>query len=108
MDLPEDLPESKFVRTTENVRILHHVSHRIRPCHIACFGGEKSSAGMPDEGEKRENVPLEWMNELKKEEYNVQEACSVDWFVSLLVCKEVLLTGLCERKILLKIYDRLR
>jgi len=28
---------------------------------------------MPDEGEKRENVPLEWMNELKKEEYNVQD-----------------------------------
>ena len=37
-------------------------------------------------------------------------ACSVGWFVSLLVHKEVLLTGLCERKILfqLEIYDRLR
>ena len=37
-------------------------------------------------------------------------ACSVGWFVSLLVCEEVLLAGLCERKILfwLKIYDRLR
>jgi len=37
-------------------------------------------------------------------------ACSVGWFVSLLVRKEVLLAGLCERKILfwLKIYDRLR
>ena len=37
-------------------------------------------------------------------------ACSVGWFVSLLVREEVLLAGLCERKILfrLKIYDRLR
>jgi len=37
-------------------------------------------------------------------------ACSVGWFVSLLICKEVLLAGLCERKILfwLEIYDRLR
>jgi len=37
-------------------------------------------------------------------------ACSVGWFISLLVRKEVLLAGLCERKILfwLKIYDRLR
>jgi len=37
-------------------------------------------------------------------------ACSVDWFVTLLVREEVLLAGLCERKILfrLKIYDRLR
>ena len=37
-------------------------------------------------------------------------ACSVDWFVSLLVREEVLLAGLCERKILfrLEIYDRLR
>ena len=37
-------------------------------------------------------------------------ACSVGWFVSLLVREEVLLGGLCERKILfrLKIYDRLR
>ena len=37
-------------------------------------------------------------------------ACSVGWFVSLLICEEVLLAGLCERKILfrLKIYDRLR
>ena len=36
-------------------------------------------------------------------------ACSVGWFVSLLVREEVLLAGLCERKILfrLKIYDRL-
>ena len=36
-------------------------------------------------------------------------ACSVGWFVSLLV-REVLLAGLCERKILfrLEIYDRLR
>ena len=34
----------------------------------------------------------------------------LDWFISLLVCKEVLLVGLCERKILfrLKIYDLLR
>ena len=37
-------------------------------------------------------------------------AYSVGWFVSLLVREEVLLAGLCERKILfqLKIYDRLR
>ena len=37
-------------------------------------------------------------------------ACSVGWFVSLLVRLEVLLAGLCERKILfrLEIYDRLR
>ena len=37
-------------------------------------------------------------------------ACSVGWFVSLLVREEVLLAGLCERKILfqLEIYDRLR
>ena len=37
-------------------------------------------------------------------------ACSVGWFVSLLVHEEVLLAGLCERKILfrLKIYDQLR
>ena len=36
-------------------------------------------------------------------------ACSVGWFVLLLVREEVLLVGLCERKILfwLKIYDRL-
>ena len=36
-------------------------------------------------------------------------ACSVGWFVSLLVCEEVLLASLCERKILfrLKIYDRI-
>ena len=34
----------------------------------------------------------------------------VGWFVSLLVREEVLLAGLCERKILfrLKIYDRLQ
>ena len=39
----------------------------------------------------------------------VSIACSVGWFVSLLVHGEVLLAGLCERKILfrLKIYDRL-
>ena len=38
------------------------------------------------------------------------KACSVGWFVSLLVREEVLLAGLCERKILfrLEIYDRLR
>ena len=37
-------------------------------------------------------------------------ACSVGWFKSLLVREEILLAGLCERKILfrLKIYDRLR
>jgi len=37
-------------------------------------------------------------------------ACSVGWFISLLVREEVLLAGLCERKILfrLEIYDRLR
>ena len=37
-------------------------------------------------------------------------ACLVGWFISLLVREEVLLTGLCERKILfrLEIYDRLR
>jgi len=36
-------------------------------------------------------------------------ACSVGWFVSLLVREKVLLSGLCERKILfrLEIYDRL-
>ena len=44
---------------------------------------------------------------LKQEE---DPACLVGWFVSLLVCEEILLAGLCERKILfrLKIYDRLR
>ena len=37
-------------------------------------------------------------------------ACSVGWFVSLLVREEVLLTSVYERKILfwLEIYDRLR
>ena len=37
-------------------------------------------------------------------------ACSVGWFVSLLVREEVLLASLCERIILfqLKIYDRLQ
>jgi len=37
-------------------------------------------------------------------------ACSVGWFISLLVREEVPLTGLCERKILfrLEIYDRIR
>ena len=37
-------------------------------------------------------------------------SCSVGWFVLLLVHEEILLAGLCERKILfrLKIYDRLR
>ena len=37
-------------------------------------------------------------------------ACSVGWFVLLLVHEEVLLASLCERKILfrLEIYDRLR
>ena len=37
-------------------------------------------------------------------------ACSVGWFVSWLVREEVLLAGLCERKIMfqLEIYDRLR
>jgi len=41
---------------------------------------------------------------------HILAACSVGWFVSLLVREEVLLAGLCERKILfrLKIYDRLR
>jgi len=41
---------------------------------------------------------------------HILSACSVGWFVSLLVREEVLLVGLCERKILfrLKIYDRLR
>ena len=36
-------------------------------------------------------------------------ACSVGSFISLLVREEILLVGLCERKILfqLKIYDRL-
>jgi len=36
--------------------------------HFACIGGDNSSVGMRDEGEKRENVPVDWMNELKKEE----------------------------------------
>ena len=35
-------------------------------------------------------------------ETNNLSVCSVDWFVSLLVRKEVLLTGSCERKIPLK------
>jgi len=37
-------------------------------------------------------------------------ACSVGWFVSLLIREEVLLAGLCEKKILfqMKIYNRLR
>ncbi|XP_066392372.1 uncharacterized protein [Miscanthus floridulus] len=41
---------------------------------------------------------------------NDRPACSVGWFVSLLIREEVLLAGLCERKILfrLEIYDRLR
>jgi len=41
---------------------------------------------------------------------NPLSACSVGWFVSLLVREEVLLVDLCEKKILfrLKIYDRLR
>ena len=41
---------------------------------------------------------------------NLLVACSVGWFVSLLVREEVLLAGLCEKKILfrLKIYNRLR
>ena len=30
----------------------------------------------------------------------LDQACSVDWFVSLLVREEVLLANLCERKIL--------
>ena len=36
--------------------------------------------------------------------------CSIGWFVSLLAREEVLLAGVCEKKILfrLKIYDRLR
>ena len=36
-------------------------------------------------------------------------ACSIGWFVSLLVREEVLLASLCKRKILfwLKIYDRI-
>jgi len=40
----------------------------------------------------------------------IHAACSVGWFVLLLVREEVLLAGLCERKILfrLKIYNRLR
>jgi len=39
----------------------------------------------------------------------LSKGCSVGWFVSLLVREEVLLAGLCERKILfrLKIYDHL-
>jgi len=39
-----------------------------------------------------------------------RSAYSVGWFVSSLVCEEVLLAGLCKRKILfrLEIYDRLR
>ena len=49
----------------------------------------------------------------RPDEINAQRdslACSVGGFVSLLVCKEVCLAGLCERKILfrLEIYDRLR
>ena len=46
----------------------------------------------------------------EREEKRTLTACSVDWFVSLLVRKEVLLAGLCERKMLfqLEIYDRLR
>jgi len=37
-------------------------------------------------------------------------ACSVGWYVLLLIREEVLLTGLCKRKILfqLEIYDYLR
>jgi len=42
--------------------------------------------------------------------FSCLSTCSVGWFVSLLVREEVLLAGLCERKILfrLEIYDRLR
>ena len=41
---------------------------------------------------------------------NINQYCSVGWFVSLLVREEVLLANLCEKKILfrLEIYDRLR
>ena len=48
-----------------------------------------------------------WFIEDQKE---LLTACSVGWFVSLLIREEILLADLCERKILfrLKIYDRLR
>ena len=41
---------------------------------------------------------------------DLSSACSVGWFVSLLVREEVLLAGLYKRKIIfwLEIYDRLR
>ena len=57
---------------------------------------------------------VKWKRDLKNMEIVAvvcyQSACSVGWFVSLLVREEVLLADLCERKILfwLKIYDRLR
>ena len=42
--------------------------------------------------------------------FSLSVACLVGWFVLLLVRKEVLMTSLCERKILLRleIYDRLQ
>jgi len=48
--------------------------------------------------------------EEKKRKFAKLLACSVGWFVSLLVREEVLLAGLCEREILfrLEIYDRLQ
>ena len=47
---------------------------------------------------------------VESNQHHQSSACSVGWFVSLLVREEVLLAGLCERKILfrLEIYDRLR
>ena len=59
-------------------------------------------------GEVRKWAVNELVDRLKARRWI--KACSVGWFVSLLVREEVLLVGLCERKILfrLEIYDRLR
>jgi len=51
------------------------------------------AAGVPDDLV----VDLDWD---RASHSSRQAACSVDWFVSLLVREEVLLTDLCERKIL--------
>ena len=58
-------------------------------------------------------VEMSWVTTITTscERFHItHKVCSVGWFVSLLVREEVLLTDLCERKILfqLEIYDRLR
>ena len=50
-------------------------------------------------------------NMVESNQHHQSSACSVGWFVSLLVREEVLLAGLCERKILFRlkitiVYDK--